>query len=60
MLVVDKVLGAQAIGFIAANSDMNSDGDINVADVALIITMILEGDSEMGPGDAEDPDVNGN
>ena len=59
MLVVDKVLGGPAVGFIAANSDMNVDGDINVADVALIIAMILEGGGDMGPGDVEDPDVNG-
>ena len=60
VLLVNNLLGTTAIGFIAENCDMNSDGDLNVSDVALIIKLIMEGDNTMGPGDAEDPDVNGN
>lgn len=60
MLVVDKVLGGKANGLIASNADVNSDGQINVSDIAIIIDIILNGNNEMGPGDVEDPDVNGN
>lgn len=59
-VVVNKVLGINVPIFIPANSDVNFDGDINVSDVMLIVTMILTGDSELGPGDVEDPDVGGN
>ena len=59
-MMVDYVLGVSNSSFIFANADINNDKEISLADILLVVDMILSGQEEMGPGSAEDPDVDGN
>ena len=59
MLMVDYVLGMPDSSFIFANADMNNDKEISLADILLVVDLILTEQEDMGPGSAEDPDVDG-
>ena len=59
MTVVNKALGYSVSPFVEANADLNADGIIDIVDVMYIVHIVLHGDSSMGPGSVEDPNVDG-
>ena len=58
MMMVDKILGVTDSSFVFANADMNNDNEISLVDILMVVDLILSGE-DMGPGSAEDPDVDG-
>ena len=60
MFMVDYLLGVPNSAFVKANADMTGDKEINLADLMAIVDLVLSPEEEMGPGSADDPDVDGN